>query len=217
MSVSRIHVFKTQQPSNWLVISIHMRNHIPQSSQIYQKKTTEPHRLRLRSSFIIFFCAQKNSWTNSEPSPDQPQRCFKKTKKTPNETTSKPSKNTQNNTNYQPFGPISCHLRHPNQLVNETPSHSNRFQQFPLLSQRSVWDHPGRIWKHVRSFSKIGFFFDVEVVEIWIEFWDSIYITYYFVPSISWVRMNFPPKTLHGQSLGITIHLRCLIHPKIGN
>lgn len=72
MSVFRIYVFKTQQPSNWLVISIHMINYIPQSLQIYQKKTTEPHRLRLRSSFIIFFCAQKNSWTNSEPSPDQP-------------------------------------------------------------------------------------------------------------------------------------------------
>ena len=37
MFVFRIYVFKTQQPSDWLVISIHMINYIPRSLQIYQK------------------------------------------------------------------------------------------------------------------------------------------------------------------------------------
>lgn len=81
MSVSRIHVFKTQQPLNWLVISIHMRNHIPQSSQIYQKKNNRAPPAKAKV-FIhhLLLCSKKlldQFWTISRSTT---QRCFKNKK-----------------------------------------------------------------------------------------------------------------------------------------
>lgn len=116
---------------------------------------------------------KKSNWTILNHLQINHSTMFEKIK-APNETTSNNFHKTVDQLpTFRPRKQTSWSNTEPLQSV---PTVSTAFSKSCL---RPSWQN----LKNARNFSKIGFafvFFGVEVVEIWMEFWDSIYITYHF-------------------------------------